>query len=362
MKALGKKIIDWQLQQEAQYPWIGAKNPYHILLSEFLLQQTRSDQALPYYLKFLEQFPTIQELALADAQRVLKLWEGLGYYRRARLLHACCNAILKDFDGQIPSTYNALIKLPGIGPYTAAAIASFAFAEEVAVVDGNVYRLFARLFALENVVPTAAAHRKFAEIGKQMMPAQQAAQFNQGIMNLGAQVCTPKQTKCDRCPLVKDCKAFEENRIMEFPIKKSTTQKTLRHFHYFLCLTTNRILLQQRTKKDVWENMYELPLIEQKTKPKKEALAKLLGGRNEHSKQILGLKKMHDTEAILSHQKIKMTFYIISGQINFTSNQKLEWIPIHALDQYPMPRSLRKFVSEYVLNNPDTGILVKNSC
>ncbi len=348
MKALGKNITDWQLDQKAKYPWMGATEPYHILLSEFLLQQTRSDQALPYYEKFLARFPSIADLAQAESQEVLALWEGLGYYRRARLLHACCKSIVAEHGGKVPTTYAELLNLPGIGPYTAAAVASFAFGEEVSVVDGNVYRLFARLFALDDVVPSQVAHRKFAAIGKEMMPKGEAAVFNQAIMNLGAHICTPRNPQCDACPLQHSCHAYQENRIMDFPIKKAAAKKRLRNFHYLILRHGDALLLQQRAAGDVWEDMFEFPLLEQKTKPTKAATAKHLGTTLGNEVSVKSLKKLNRTEAVLSHQKISMHLYEVDLSSKINRGKRQRWIATKDLDQYPMPRALRQFVDKQV--------------
>jgi len=308
-----RKLIQWNADRPIRYPWIGETNPYFILLSEFLLQQTRSDQALAYYLRMTDVFPTVESLADTPEDVLMKHWQGLGYYSRARNLHRTAKIIAADHNGQVPESYDELIKLPGIGPYTAAAISSFAFGESRAVVDGNVYRVLARYHGISTPVNAPAARAEFTAHAQKMLGRHDPAAFNQAIMNLGAQVCTPKNPACTDCPFHRDCLAYIENRQTEFPVKIRKKPSRDRYFHFIEIQYRNKTILQKRSDTDIWQGLYQFPLIERNS-TRKIADRQLQSFIHEHFGLSSGqLESVSDaTKQVLSHQNIHARFYKIS--------------------------------------------------
>lgn len=310
-----QELIEWNLPREVLYPWIHETDPYKIMLSEFLLQQTRSAQAVGYYHRMLKEFPTVQDLAEASEDKLMKAWQGLGYYSRARNLHKAAKMIVSDFAGKIPSTHDTLITLPGIGPYTAAAVSSFAFGESKAVVDGNVYRVLSRVYAIDTPINSSGARKKFTAIAQKLILSVDPAAFNQAIMNLGAQVCTPKQPDCDACPWCDDCQAAADGTQAYFPVKKKKAPNRDRYFHYLDLTWSDQTLLQKRGERDVWQGLYQFPLIERSSSRalSRRQLAPYL---DEH----FGIQDWDVTEVtlakkqVLSHQNIHARFYRIRVQ------------------------------------------------
>lgn len=310
------KLISWNSTRDILYPWIHETDPYKILLSEFLLQQTRSAQAVGYYEKMLAVFPTVAHLAEAPEDALMKQWQGLGYYSRARNLHKAAKQIMTEHGGKVPSTYDQLIQLPGIGPYTAAAISSFAFGERRAVVDGNVYRVLARIYAIDTPINSSPARKEFTTIAQALIAQVDPAAFNQAIMNLGAQVCTPKQPDCDTCPWQSDCTAYREGRQLDFPIKKRKAPNKNRYFHFLDISIKNRTLIQRREGKDVWQGLYQFPLLVGKSSRKlaQRSIGKAL-------EEMFGIDSWtldhvtEPTKQVLSHQNIHARFYQISAEV-----------------------------------------------
>ena len=244
-------------------PWKSESDPYLIWLSEIILQQTRVAQGLPYFERFVAAYPTVTKLACAEDDTVMKLWEGLGYYSRARNLLRAARMIADEMDGQFPDTYAGLKALPGVGPYTAAAIASFAFQRQVAVLDGNVYRVIARYAGDPTPIDGSSGRNHFQKIADTAMSDVPAAVFNQAIMDFGALVCTPRTAACRTCILAKNCAARKQGLVYDLPVKAKAAARRTRYFHYLVVSdASGAFLLQQRTKKDIWQNLYEFPLIE----------------------------------------------------------------------------------------------------
>ena len=244
-------------------PWKGEKDPYRIWLSEVILQQTRVDQGWAYYEKFLTAFPTVHDLASAPEQKVFKLWEGLGYYNRCRNLMATAKKIDLDYQGRFPSTYEEILALKGIGPYTAAAIASFAFNLPYAVVDGNVTRVLSRYFGISTPIDTTAGKKEFTEMADALLDKEQAGIYNQAIMDFGATVCTPRNPLCTSCVQQKDCQAWQNGWTGRLPVKEKSIRKKQRCLYYFIVETPgDQVYIRQRTGKDIWEGLYEFVLFE----------------------------------------------------------------------------------------------------
>ncbi|MEM1218753.1 MAG: A/G-specific adenine glycosylase [Bacteroidota bacterium] len=255
-------LLQWFEQNDRPLPWKGEPDPYLIWLSEIILQQTRVEQGKPYFLRFKETFPTVFDLAAAPEDHVFKLWEGLGYYSRARNLHATAKRIAIEFDGVFPSTYENILSLKGVGPYTAAAIASFAYNLPHAVVDGNVYRVLARIWGLDVPTTSTLGKKQFQALADQLLDTAQPGQYNQAIMDFGATCCTPASPKCSTCPFQTNCVAHTQDRIQELPVKKKKIKKKNRYFHYVDIEFGPHTWIEQRLHKDIWQGLYQLPLIE----------------------------------------------------------------------------------------------------
>ncbi|MBR5850086.1 MAG: A/G-specific adenine glycosylase [Alistipes sp.] len=256
-------LIAWYAAEGRRLPWRETRDPYRIWLSEVILQQTRVQQGLAYYERFIAQFPTIDRLAAASEDEVLKLWQGLGYYSRARNLHAAARQIMAQFGGQFPTTYAEIRTLRGVGDYTAAAIASMAFDLPHAVVDGNVYRVLARLFDLATPIDSTEGKKSFSTLAQSLLDLRHPATYNQAIMDFGALCCTPQRPSCDRCPLADRCLAYAANTHLERPVKQGRTTQRDRYFHYLHLSDGRHTLLVRRGANDIWQGLYEFPLIEQ---------------------------------------------------------------------------------------------------
>lgn len=257
-----ERLLAWFAQNHRPLPWKGERDPYKIWLSEIILQQTRVEQGLPYYQKFIEKYPHVRVLADAPEDEVLKLWEGLGYYSRARNLHTAAKFIATELGGEFPHTYEGIRALKGVGDYTAAAIASFAFALPHAVLDGNVYRVLARYFGIETPTDTGVAKKEFAALAQDLLDPARPGDFNQAIMDFGATHCTPQQPKCSVCPFKNQCVAFQKGKVSELPVKSKVLEKKGRFFAYLVVNFQGNTFVRKRTDKDIWQNLWEFPVLE----------------------------------------------------------------------------------------------------
>jgi A/G-specific adenine glycosylase len=328
------QIQKWYTENHRDLPWRHTRSPYFIWLSEVILQQTRVDQGMSYYQKFCTLFPSVTDLALASEQEVLSAWQGLGYYSRARNLHKTARHIHKFLNGEFPDNYTELLKLPGIGPYTAAAIASFAFREPKAVVDGNVYRVLSRFLGIKTPIDTTTGKKEFQLIAEELLDRANPDSHNQAIMEFGALLCTPKKPNCATCPLTESCLAYSANTVTDYPVKARKTAVRPRYFHYLIGPEKDAILLQQRTGKDIWENMYQLPLIES------EAVPEILGSLN--------AEKISTTTHQLSHQKIYATFWQIPTSLNPDEYLNSQSVARDAIGDYPLPRLIDRFLEDWL--------------
>ena len=259
---ISTELITWYDKNKRDLPWRDISDPYRIWISEIILQQTRVNQGLNYYKRFIERFPTVAMLAEADEDSVLKYWQGLGYYTRARNLHKAAKQVMDCFNGIFPSGYKNIIKLAGIGEYTAAAISSFAFNEHFAVVDGNVYRVLSRLFNIQTPINSSSGKKEYALLAQDLLSETQPALHNQALMEFGALQCVTASPNCDICPLKLICIAFKDNLVSTLPVKSQKKKSTNRFFNYLFILFEDNTFLQKRVAKDVWQNLYEFPLIE----------------------------------------------------------------------------------------------------
>jgi A/G-specific adenine glycosylase len=254
-----KNLLKWSAQNPRPMPWKAEPDPYKIWLSEIILQQTRVEQGLPYYQKFVAKYPRVQDLAQAPEDELMKLWEGLGYYSRARNLHATAKHIAFKLDGIFPDTYAGILDLKGIGHYTAAAIASFGFGLPYAVLDGNVYRVLARFFGITTLTDTPVAQKQFSALAQMLLPPDTPAAHNQAIMDFGATCCTPKQPRCLECTLRPECKAFALGKVAELPLKSKGLAKKKRNFHYLIFNHQGEVFVRKRVAKDIWRGLWEFP-------------------------------------------------------------------------------------------------------
>lgn len=305
-------ITTWYKKNKRDLPWRKTNNPYHIWLSEIILQQTRVNQGLPYYNKFIESFPTIEDLAVADEEKVLKLWQGLGYYSRARNLHSTAKTIHEIHEGNFPKSFKELIKLKGIGDYTGAAIASFAFNEVVPVVDGNVYRVLSRYLGITTDISNSNAKKVFFETANELIDKENPALFNQAIMEFGALQCVPKSPDCTNCPLNHSCYALANNEIEKLPIKTKKTKIKNRYINYLLILdNTNQAIAYKRTSKGIWQNLYELPYIETEEKSTDKSIIQKINEDFPNTNSISQLKSV-STIHKLSHQHLHINFWRVT--------------------------------------------------
>lgn len=330
-------LIHWYNNNKRELPWRNTNNPYHIWLSEIILQQTRVNQGLPYYEAFTSSFPTINDLANASEDQILKLWQGLGYYSRARNLHTTAKFINANLNGIFPKQYNELINLKGIGPYTAAAIASFAYKEAVAVVDGNVFRVLSRYFGIEEDISLGKTRKTFQFLANDLISKKDPDLFNQAIMDFGATQCTPKKPDCAQCIFQESCFAFRNHRVDEFPIKLGKTKVTNKYFNFLIFRDSNNFTrIEQRTEKGIWQNLFQFPMIETtKTVDNSEIIAMI---ETSYTK----LQKINDMEIIhkLSHQKLHINFW----EIQVDEISKENRISIEDLDKFAFPIVLWNFL------------------
>ena len=337
-------LLHWYLQNKRDLPWRNTNNPYPIWLSEIMLQQTRVAQGMPYFLSFMEAFPTVFDLAKADEEQVLKLWQGLGYYSRARNMHKTAQIIAFDFNGNFPNNYNDLLKLKGIGEYTAAAIASFAFNEVVPVVDGNVYRVLARYFDVETDIASSSARKEFTALAKELIPNDNPALFNQAIMEFGALQCVPKNPNCEICIFNTSCAALQKKKVAELPVKLKKTKVTDKFFNYLIFLDDSETtLINKRTEKGIWYSLYEFPIIETENQVDFDTLSNLIQ-ENYSDFEIEAISIYNDNQIIhkLSHQKLHINFYKVE-----VSNKLMNGISLNSLRNYPFPIVIYNFIEKY---------------
>lgn len=343
-----RKILIWYGQNKRTLPWRRTRDPYKIWLSEIMLQQTRVAQGTPYYLKFISVFPTVQDLADASEEKVLKLWQGLGYYSRARNLHASAKMIVDTYGGNFPNNYQELLKLKGVGDYTASAIASICFDEAQAVVDGNVYRVLSRYFGVATPINSTAGIKYFKQLANEVMDTENIRDYNQGIMEFGAIQCTPQKPNCLLCPLNESCIALKEGKIDSLPVKLKKTKVRSRFFNYLVPIFSDDegekiTMLKQRKGKGIWQNLWEFPLLETESEVDLNHIEK---NHNKILKWDASPKiSQFDSKAVvhkLSHQHLNTKFWILE------SNEVLSnGISVENLEEYPVPVLIADFIKAF---------------
>ncbi|SRR5690554_306867 len=344
----GQKLISWYLQNKRELPWRNTKDPYKIWLSEVILQQTRVAQGLPYYESFVEKFPTVFDLAKADEQQVLKTWQGLGYYSRARNLHFTAQYVAENLNGEFPKTYNELIELKGVGNYTAAAIASFSYEEPVAVLDGNVYRVLSRYFGIETDISSSSAKKEFQQLANEVLDRQKPSLFNQAIMEFGALQCVPKSPNCENCTLNSSCFALQKNKVDQLPIKLKKTKVTQRYLNYLVFLDqNNNTIIQKRTQNGIWKNLYEFPLVELNESTDLETISQQINDfySSKHLIQDLYVLNQKPIVHKLSHQELHIFFWKIR-----VKNSLQNHIPLAEITKNPFPIVIYNFIISVLSN------------
>jgi len=337
-------LIQWYLQNKRDLPWRNNSNPYTIWLSEIMLQQTRVAQGLPYFLSFTNAFPAVFDLAKATEEEVLKLWQGLGYYSRARNLHQTAKKIAFEFNGEFPKTYIELVKLKGIGEYTAAAIASFAYNEDVPVVDGNVFRVLSRYFDIETDIASSVAKKEFTQLANELLPTGKANIFNQAIMEFGALQCVPKNPDCGNCIFNKSCLALKNKKVTQLPVKLKKLKVRHRFFNYLVFSdSTNKTIVRKRTEKGIWHNLYEFPLLETEKDDTIQKLLELIQNQNFVNNTIDTLELWNSETLIhkLSHQHLYIKFWKI--KVNGTIENGID---CKSASELPYPIVIYNFIEK----------------
>ncbi|ALJ05782.1 A/G-specific adenine glycosylase [Pseudalgibacter alginicilyticus] len=340
-----KKIIDWYSVNKRSLPWRETKNPYYIWLSEIILQQTQVKQGLPYYEAFVANYPTIFQLAEANESEVLKLWQGLGYYSRARNLHASAKYVTNILNGVFPDNYKDLLNLKGVGDYTASAIASICFNEATAVVDGNVYRVLSRYFGIETPINSSKGTKEFKLLAQELIDKKKPAEFNQAIMEFGAIQCKPQNPDCHVCPFTKGCIAFNKNKIADFPVKLKSAKAKKKYFNFVVFISNdNKTILEKREGKGIWQNLYQFPLIETNKEINYEAFKNLVENHKLIQKQPFELSLYNEEVIIhkLSHQHLYTKFWIVSLESKITGA-----IPIEEITDYAVPIVIGNFLESF---------------
>ncbi len=337
-----KTLIEWYLLNKRDLPWRKTKDPYLIYLSEVILQQTRVAQGLPYFHNFVKQYPTVQSLAKADENDILLLWQGLGYYSRARNMHQSAKDVVENYNGKFPETAKQLEQLKGVGSYTAAAIASFAYNEPIAVVDGNVLRVLSRVFGIEVDISRGIAKKIFQEKANSLLPIHKSDQFNQAIMEFGALQCVPKKPTCEQCVFVTNCVAFQTGKVSVLPFKSKKTKVTRRYLNYLIIEDIHQnTQIQKREGSGIWQNLYEFPVIETDAETIPKFLKKEIKQRVEST--ILNVSEIEDEAVIhkLSHQTLVIRFWSVRV-IEITSG-----ISISKVTTFPFPIVMVNFIKRY---------------
>ncbi|MDR0368098.1 MAG: A/G-specific adenine glycosylase [Bacteroidales bacterium] len=339
-------LLQWYEKHKRELPWRGEKTPYKIWISEIILQQTRVAQGWDYYVRFVERFPSVSELALASQDEVLKYWQGLGYYSRARNLHAGAKYIMEKHHGIFPQKHADILRIKGVGEYTAAAIASLAFGLPYPAVDGNVFRVLTRIFGIETPVDTSKGKKEITALANRLIDKKRAGTFNQAIMDFGSLQCVPSNPDCEKCCFAAICYAKANNRQAALPFKRQKTTVRNRYFYYFFIQDNGDTFLQKRTEKDIWQGLYEFPLIESDTELLEEAVFSqplFLKWTDKCQWRIEAISSVYKHQ--LSHQLIVAKFFTLSVRTGTLSLDKNSIsLPLNTLSDYPVSRLIEKFL------------------
>jgi len=346
-----QKLLNWYDSNKRDLPWRNIQDPYKIWLSEVILQQTRVNQGWEYYLRFIKKYPTVKALASAPEHDVLKLWQGLGYYSRARNLHEAARSIIKEHKGKFPKDYDSIRGLKGVGEYTAGAIASIAFDLPHPAVDGNVMRVYSRLFGIITPIDSTEGKKRIYETAVELLPRKEPGTYNQAVMELGAMICLPAKPDCQNCPVQDACYAYSHKKVADFPIKQSKTKVRNRYLNYLVIIHAGKILIRLRKRKDIWQGLHDFPLIES---DKPVSPANFLKAKK--WKEIISLEKPHVKDVsdeyvhILSHQKLYARFYnmVVTKKVNRLPADCI-WIKIKDLEKYAVPKLIDIYIRKKIL-------------
>jgi A/G-specific adenine glycosylase len=341
------ELINWYLINKRDLPWRHTNDAYTIWLSEVILQQTRVEQGLPYFNKFLANFPTVIDFASATEAKVLKLWQGLGYYSRGRNMHATAQIVVKDYRGIFPNLHDELIKLKGIGEYTAAAISSFSSGEARAVVDGNVFRVLSRYYGIDTAINSPAGKKEFYVLANELLYQADPALYNQAIMEFGAMQCKPKSPNCSVCPLSQTCHAFNHNLINILPVKIKKAAQKHRYISYFVCYDDEKVVIRERQAGDVWQHLYDFPSLETVESYDLDSQVFVDQVKTTFGKDVK-FEFISAKKHILTHQIIHVQFFALKNYIfNFSKQKELNWVSLTKLDELPQPKVIHDFILEY---------------
>lgn len=340
-----KLLLEWHSGHQRNMPWVGSKDPYFVWLSEIILQQTRVEQGTPYYLAFIKKYPTVRHLASAPRDEVMKMWEGLGYYSRAVNMHSTAQQVTDEFNGVFPDDFATLIKLKGIGSYTAHAILSYAFGQPYAVADGNVLRILSRYYGINDPVDLPEGKNRITALAQRLLDKKNPGAFNQAMMDMGATVCKPAAPLCSECPFRKQCVAFRTGTVELFPVKAKKTARTSRSFHFLVFYDGKNTILQQRTGKDIWHQLYQFPAVESKVL----MTEKKLKADPVFKEWTAGFKGEMQTGEVfqqqLTHRNITARFYFFRVQsVKPYCRPGSVVTPVNALKDYSFPGVIRNFL------------------
>lgn len=348
--SFASELINWYLKNGRDLPWRHTVDSYTIWLSEIILQQTRVEQGMPYFYRFVEEFPTISAFAEEEEENILRLWQGLGYYSRARNMHKAAKMVMDRFDGIFPTRYEDVIQLTGVGEYTAAAISSFSINEKRAVVDGNVYRVLARYFGMDTAINSTAGKKLFTHLANELISENRAGLYNQAIMDFGAVVCKPKIPNCELCVFNADCVALKDGLIELLPVKTKAKPSRNRYFNYVIIEKEDEILMSKREEGDIWANLYEFPLIETSSD-----LSMLEMGNNSEFQQYFGDSQIQPigdvVKHILSHQNIYARFYRLVDEAKvIEKKQSWNYFLSDNLDKLAKHKLIFSFINKYLMH------------
>lgn len=341
------KVVEWYLRNHRKLPWRETSDPYRIWLSEVILQQTRVAQGLPYYQRFVERYPSVQDLANAGEETVLRLWQGLGYYTRARNLIRCAKAVVAEHGGVFPSSFKELKLLPGIGDYTAAAIASIAFNEPVAVIDGNVFRVLARYFGVKHDITKPEARRLFSQLANDLIGDTRPSVYNQAIMEFGALCCVPKTPRCGECVLAEGCYARQSGEQAGLPVRQPRNAPRKRYFYYFVIIRGNRIAMRKRSENDIWRNLYDFYLAESHHQ---ESIKQVIE-RDKVLRKLIGVEDKVEISPVfqhtLTHQMILARFVTLRhGKLSHPIMKDLKFFTRKGIEKLPKPVLISRFLAQ----------------
>lgn len=356
--SISNELILWYMTNKRALPWRNTSSPYEIWVSEIILQQTRVAQGLSYYERFIDTFPDIESLAQAREEKVLKMWQGLGYYSRARNMHSAAKQIVNSYQGKFPDKFKLLLSLKGVGEYTAAAVASLAFNEPVAVVDGNVIRVISRLFAIREPVDRISIMKEIKKLASELLPPNKPAIHNQAIMEFGALQCIPSNPDCTQCPLNFKCLAYKYKIVRQIPFKSQKNQIRNRYFYYLVISQEQGFFFEKRKAGDIWEGLYEFPLIEKSEPLDAEELEKeIINLPHFKYNQLRILKIQEPVKHILSHQKLFVSFIYLKAE-KILTHIPASWIWIKAEEIYELavPRAIDRYIHSQVFNKINENI------